>query len=101
MAVKVFNSHKITLYARYSGPTNTRGARVIVKARDGKGYTMLVSWDHALNASENFAHAAKALCDKHGWDGELLGGGVEYDTKRGEVFVFIPRSPKSQWQRLA
>ena len=52
------------IVTKYHGPTNTRGSRISAKAEAGR---ISVSYDHALNASENHRAAAQALADKMGW----------------------------------
>ena len=56
----------------YIGPTNTRGSRC--RASDGDGNAVTMSWNSANNSEENHAAAARALCDKMEWSGELIGG---------------------------
>ena len=56
---------------RYSGPTNTRGARVLVRADAGR---MFVPWDHAMNPADNYHAAAKAYALRKGWRGTWSGG---------------------------
>ena len=62
------------IQTRYLGPTNTRGARVKATADAG---SITLSWDHALNATDNHRVAAEALADRYGWrdNGERLVGG--------------------------
>lgn len=66
----------------YFGPGNVRGSRV--KASDEDGNSATVSYDHALNGEGNHREAARALCLKMGWDGDLIGGSV----RKGYVWVF-------------
>jgi len=48
------------VHTRYLGPTNFRPARV--KAQHlSNGQTLIISWDHALNALDNHLAAAQAL----------------------------------------
>lgn len=49
---------------RYLGPTNSRGARV--KATTASGLAVTVSWDHALNSTENHEAAFRAMLAKSG-----------------------------------
>lgn len=67
---------------RYKGPTDTRGSRIIAADLDGNRIT--IPYDHALNHDELHERAAKALCEKMGWQGEIVGGA----TKSGYAFVF-------------
>jgi hypothetical protein len=66
----------------YKGPTNCRGARII--ADDGDGNRLTIPFDHALNTEGVHRKAAQGLCDKMGWKGRIIGGGL----KRGMAWVF-------------
>ena len=79
-----FNRQAIT--TKYSGPTNSSGARVIAKCEARK---IIVPWDHALDAGENHAAAALELMGKLGWSSsnDLVMGG----TGDGYVFVQVPK----------
>jgi len=70
------------ILTRYIGPTNTKGGRI--KADDGDGNTLTIPYDDSLNSSEVHAKAAKALCEKMGWDLNLIGGW----GKNGMYWVF-------------
>lgn len=78
----------IAILTRYLGPTNYRGSRIVVTS--GNGHRLVVSWDDALDVSENHAMAARKLCEKMGWTGELASGGL----KDGAAHCFIPRDRK-------
>ncbi len=67
---------------KFHGPTNVKGSRY--SATDSDNNRVILSTDHALNSDKNHARAARALCDKMGWKGELIGGG----TKDGMAWVF-------------
>ena len=67
---------------RYIGPTNFKGARI--KADDGDGNTLTISYPYELSGEDVHRKAAEGLRDKMHWTGDLLGG----STKRGYVFVF-------------
>lgn len=70
----------------YLGPTNTKGSRV--KATDGDRNSVIISWDYNLNTEENHQAAAKFLCDKMNWQGEMIMGGfLDYN-----VHVFVNRN---------
>ncbi len=58
----------------YLGPTNTKGSRVKASAEGGS--SVILAWDHALDAVDNHKAAAKALCEKLGWTGKLATGGL-------------------------
>lgn len=67
---------------KYIGPSNVRGSRI--KAFDGDGHSVTLSYDPAINSDQNHLKAACALRDKMQWKGKLIGGG----TKTGYVFCF-------------
>jgi hypothetical protein len=68
---------------KYIGPTNHRNSRV--KAFDNANNAVTLDWAHELNSMENHTRAAKALRDKMGWKGKMVGGG----TKDHYVFCFV------------
>lgn len=57
--------------ARYAGPTNHRGTRVLVRASAGR---MSVPWDHSLEQDENYARAIRLFAERWGWDGTWVLG---------------------------
>jgi len=67
---------------KYYGPTNTKGSRI--KAFDCDRNTVTLSYDSALNSTNNHMKAAKALVEKMGWKGTLIGGHLD----KGMVWVF-------------
>lgn len=71
------------IQTRYVGPGNVRGSRVIASDEDGNRAT--VSYDSSLSSEAAHFVAAKALCDKMGWTGMLVAGGI----KNGYVFVWL------------
>ena len=75
------------ILTRYHGPSNVKGARI--SASDSAKNRIILSWDHALNASTNHAVAAQALCYKMKWEGELIGGGLS----DGDMVWTFAKSP--------
>lgn len=67
---------------RYFGPTNTRGSRI--KAFDSDSNSITIPYPHELSGEAVHFAAAKALCEKMGWKGLLVGGAI----KSGYVFVW-------------
>ena len=66
----------------------TRYRRGIMTARDTDGVSVRLPFDHTVQGEGGMhAAAAKALCVKLGYVGEMVGGG----TKTGMVFVFTDR----------
>lgn len=72
---------------KYLPPTNTKGSRL--KAYDMDGNSATVSYDHGQSKELRYTDAARVLCRKMGWEGELAGGGV----RNGYVFVFVEGQP--------
>jgi hypothetical protein len=74
------------IVTRYAGPTNHRGARVIVKAQAGR---KVIPWDHAHGPEHNHRDAALAFARSMRWmeygDWELVGGAMPDGT--GYCFV--------------
>ncbi len=64
------------------GPTDIRGSRI--SADDGDGNRIMSTLNTADRNETSHGNAARALCDKMGWTGELIGG----YAKRGMVWVF-------------
>lgn len=71
------------IQTKYTGATNTRGARII--ATDNDGNRVIISYPHELSGMAVHFEAAKALCSKMGWTGTLAGG----TTATGYVFVWV------------
>jgi len=69
---------------RYLGPTNTYGARIKAKCDGG---SVIVYWDHALDADDNHLAAARKLQDKMGWAEYPLSGGSLPRPHPGYAFV--------------
>ena len=62
--------------------TRTKGIRI--KAQDGDRNSITIPW--TIEIPRTIAHhkAAKALCDKMGWTGNLIDGWL-----RGNEYVFV------------
>jgi len=71
-----------TITTKYIGPTERRCSRIKV-THSGNYTSMIMRYDHALNAEENYIVAAKLLAERLNWDGQFIGG----HTKDGMVFV--------------
>lgn len=85
----------VAIETHYVGPSNFRGARIVASTESGQRITR--SYDHALNSGENHEAAARALADKMGWGGELMGGG----TKKGYCFVFVEGTRTFDKEKIA
>ena len=70
------------IMTKYLGPTDRRGSRI--KATDSDGNNLVQGYDSALNSDDNHKAAAKALRDKMGWKGRMIGGWVGNEM----AFVF-------------
>lgn len=73
------------IITKFYGPTSTRGPRI--KARAWAG-SVTVAYQHALGVEGSHEAAARALCEKLGWEGKMIGGGMPDDS--GYAFVFTP-----------
>lgn len=82
--VRIIRSFKVAIFTKYFGPSEVRGSRV--KAYAGKGRYVTIPFDHACTSEVAHEKAARALCEKMGWSGELLAGGIE---DGGYVFVWM------------
>jgi len=69
---------------RYLGPTNYRGSRI--KATDGDGNSITVSYDYGAHEPHDIA--AQAFLDKMGWSGKWISGSSA--SGRGRVYVCVP-----------
>ena len=62
------------IITRYHGCTNTKPSKI--SASDSDKNRVFVSYDHELDADKNHAIAARTLCLKMRWPGELVGGSL-------------------------
>ena len=62
------------ILTKYHGATNTRGSRISATAEGGNRIT--IPYPHELSGEAVHAAAAIALCQKMGWVGPLIGGGL-------------------------
>lgn len=76
-----------TITVKYLGPTNTKGTRIKASCEGG---SVTVSRDYSAEVEQDYMRAAKALKDKMGWSGDMVGG----HTRDGMVFVFVTESYK-------
>lgn len=72
----------IAIHTKYYGPTDYNGSRI--KATDGRGNEVTISYPYELSDVDCYAKAALKLCKKMKWDGTLVAGG----TQTGYVFCF-------------
>ncbi len=72
----------------YMGPTKYRGSRVKASAQAG---SVTLSWNNEFNVDENHERAALLLCERFGWKGRLVGGGLPKGD--GNVYVFDDEGP--------
>lgn len=93
------------IFTKYLPATNVKGSRI--KAYAEGGNQVVRSYDHALNADQNHAAAAKALASKMGWAGHYVQGGhadgkqsvfVEMGCAWAETFV-IDKDEANETQR--
>lgn len=70
----------------YYSPTDFRGPKIVASDEDGNRIT--IGYPHEFSGMDAHAAAARALCQKMGWAGNLIGGGL----KGCYVFVFEPKA---------
>lgn len=72
------------IFTRYHGATNLRGSRYSATATGGARVMLPTMFE--LDSEGNHLRAARALADKLGWKGEMIGGGTR--DQRGYAFAF-------------
>lgn len=73
---------------KYLGPTNFHGARLSAVCYAKR---IVIPWDHALNAPENHAAAARDLATRLQWlDGFQLVSGCLHDGTYAHVLTVKP-----------
>lgn len=75
---------------RYSGPTNTRGARI--HATDSDGNRVSISYPYGLDHDDGHRLAAYSLMEKMKWPNVLVCGGFGHDI----YWVMMPRESGQQ-----
>ena len=60
------------ILARYLGPTDYRGSRIVATAEGG--HRLTISYPYELSGEAVYRAAAEALRDRAGWAGKLDGG---------------------------
>lgn len=89
-----------TITTKFLGPSNVRGSRIKASCERG---SIVISWDHSFNSSNNHENAVKALLEKftqedfkkygiekgHGWDSAQWVGGWN-EKNGGYSFVQVP-----------
>ena len=68
------------ILTKFHGPTNVKGSRI--SATDSDGNRVIIGYDHG--ATDPHDQAVIALCEKMGWEGEMVRG----TTKDGGAYVF-------------
>ena len=72
-----------SITTKYHGPSATKGSRI--SATDNDGNRVMISKDLSMSDDGGHADAARALCRKMNWHGEMVTGWL----KPGQhVFVF-------------
>lgn len=71
------------IQTKYIGPANTRGSRI--RAGDGDGNSVTISYDDALSSEKNHGRAAADLLAKMGWTGTYVGGHLLKAGKMGTM----------------
>ena len=70
------------IITKYLEATNSKGSRI--KAYDCDKNSVTIGYPHELSGEDVYRLAAVRLCQKMGWDTDLIGGGID----NGYVFCF-------------
>ena len=62
------------IITKYHGPTDARGARI--SETSAGGVRIYRPHDDSINREENHREAARQLCAKLGWSGQMIGGTI-------------------------
>ena len=73
-----------SITTKYHGPTNTLGSRV--SATNSSGNRIYIPWDTARSADHNHKLAARIMCNRLDWHGQLA---MSEGAKNTRVFVWI------------
>ena len=78
-----------SITTKYHGASATKGSRI--SASDGDGNHVMISKDLSMSVDDGHVKAARTLCARMGWHGELAMGWI----KPGQhVFVFTKHAMK-------
>lgn len=83
MSIAFNRTYRQAIVTSFHGPTNTLGSRISATAPAGRVY---VPYDHSFSSERNHELAAEALCEKFGWVGVMVSGGIK-DGDRVHCFV--------------
>lgn len=75
------------IITKYIAATNTKSSRI--KASDCDHNSVTISYPHELDVEAAHRLAAKKLCEKLGWGGKLVTGGL----KNSYVHTFVDGYP--------
>ena len=70
------------IITKYLSATNNKGSRI--KAYDCDKNSVTIGYPHELSGEAVYKLAAVKLCEKMGWDTDLVGGGLD----NGYAFCF-------------
>jgi hypothetical protein len=86
--VKTSNSHFCAILTKYLPPCYSRGAKIKAWKGGERCCAPSITIDYRHEDKDGgHEFAAKALCEKMGWSGKLIGGGI----RNGYAFVFVDR----------
>ena len=88
--IAVTESYRVTVIAKYYGPTNHRGSRIVVSRWDSASQgvdpqRVTVKWDDSCNRGENYANAIREYLVRAEWVGHWRIG----STPTGAVAVWV------------
>jgi len=84
----------VALHTRFSGPTDTRGSRIVCHRMDWSPRhreRVIADPDDTFSDERSHFPAVKKLCARHDWHGKLVAGGSD----NGYVWVFVPTNTPS------
>lgn len=84
--VRTSLSFRVTIRAKYHGPTNYRGTRITVTTDEtDKRHRITVGWDYSLGILENYQAAISEYLRRMNWGGHWVVSMAEH----GAVAVWV------------
>lgn len=68
---------RTAIVTTYHGPTDTKGSRIIARARKGPGFALTVGYYSDAEPDYPHRRAAQALAERLGWHGLWVAGGID------------------------
>lgn len=90
--MKAMHTRLQAITTKYISATDHRGERIKATANAG---SITLGWDYQMSNEENHAFAAWKLCEKYGWESQLISGALPNDA--GFVFIQMDRETIQDW----